>query len=70
VRFHGIFDDDMSVILGDSESDLYYSYFNVDSVYDFLLSIGMQPLVEMSFMPELIASGPDTIFHYKGTEYQ
>jgi len=61
VRFHGLFDDDMSVDL-----DGYYSWYNVDSVFDFLLSIGMKPLVELSFMPEDIASGTDTIFHYKG----
>lgn len=44
----------------------YYSFFNIDSIMDFLLSIGMRPIIEVSFMPEAIASGPQTIFHYKG----
>jgi len=68
VRFHGVFDDDMSVILMENNGKtLTYSWFNVDQVYDFLLSIGMKPYVELSFMPELIASngGKHTIMHYK-----
>ncbi len=38
----------------------------VNSVMDFLVSIGMRPIVELSFMPELLASNASaTIFHYK-----
>eukprot|EP01102_Stenamoeba_stenopodia_P023120 TRINITY_DN985_c0_g1_i1.p1 TRINITY_DN985_c0_g1~~TRINITY_DN985_c0_g1_i1.p1 ORF type:complete len:535 (-),score=134.85 TRINITY_DN985_c0_g1_i1:74-1633(-) len=70
VRFHGIFDDDMSTLLefdnSNPDAGATYSFFNIDSVYDFLVSIGMKPLVELSFMPALIASGNQTIFHYKG----
>ncbi len=43
-----------------------YSFFNIDSIFDFLLSIGMKPIVELSFMPEALARGNSTIFHYKG----
>lgn len=32
---------------------------------DFLLSIGMRPFVELSFMPETLASGGKTVFHYR-----
>ena len=66
VRFHGIFDDDMSACLRNDEGELEYSFFNVDSIFDFLLSIDMKPFIEMSYMPEALASGPDTVFHYKG----
>ncbi len=66
VRFHGIFDDDMSVCLRDSDGKLIYSFFNVDSIFDYLLSIGMKPFIELSFMPEVLASGTNTVFHYKG----
>lgn len=63
VRFHGILDDDMSVVLDDST----YSFFNIDTVYDYLLSIGMRPVVELGFMPEILARDPTkTVFHYKG----
>src|SRR5262249_11385384 len=43
-----------------------YSFFNADRIVDFLLSIGMRPFVELSFMPEALASGPATVFHYRG----
>ena len=67
LRFHGLFDDDMSVVKKPMFSDkLVYSFSNIDNIYDFLLSIGMKPFVELSFMPEALASGDSTIFHYKG----
>jgi xylan 1,4-beta-xylosidase len=65
VRFHGLLSDDMSVVLPGENNTVQYSFFNVDSVLDFLLSIDMKPLVELSFTPELLASGTETIFHYK-----
>jgi xylan 1,4-beta-xylosidase len=43
-----------------------YSFYNVDSIFDFLLEIGMKPLVELGFMPSRIASGTTEIFHYRG----
>ncbi|NDJ78412.1 MAG: beta-xylosidase [Chloroflexi bacterium] len=65
VRFHGLLCDDMSVYTQWSNFPP-YSFFNVDSVFDFLLSIGMKPFVELSFMPRDMASGSQTIFHYQG----
>src|SRR5690606_19757538 len=55
----------MSTYLGNGTSPD-YSFFNIDSIFDFLLSIHMKPLVELSFMPEMLASGTSTIMHYKG----
>lgn len=47
-RFHGIFDDDLSTVLNvDPSGTVTYSFFNLDSIYDFLLSIGMKPYVEL-----------------------
>lgn len=68
IRFHGLLDDDMSVYCKNpyGRRKGRYSFFNVDAVYDFLLSIGMKPFVELSFMPSDLASGPETIFHYRG----
>ncbi len=64
VRFHGILCDDMSTVSygGNRWS---YSFFNADQIFDFLLSIGMKPLVELSFMPTALASGTATVFHYR-----
>jgi hypothetical protein len=35
-----------------------YSFVNIFSVFDFLLSINMRPIVELGFMPSLLASDP------------
>jgi xylan 1,4-beta-xylosidase len=72
VRFHGLLDDEMSVCIretnifgGDRQGGLRYSFFNIDSIFDFLLKIGMKPFIELGFMPEALASGKETCFHYK-----
>lgn len=40
---------------------------NVFNTYDFLLGIGMRPIVELSFMPaELASNASNTVFHYGG----
>ena len=64
VRFHGLLSDDMGTVLR-SKNSLLYSFFNIDQVFDFLLSIGMKPFVELSFMPSALASGNRTVFDYQ-----
>jgi xylan 1,4-beta-xylosidase len=64
VRFHGLLCDDMSTLVAEGDA-LCYSFFNADQVFDFLLSIGMRPFVELSFMPGVLASGDKTVFHYR-----
>ena len=64
VRFHGLLSDDMGTLVRDKNKSL-YSFFNADKVFDFLLSIGMKPFVELSFMPTALASGKKTVFNYK-----
>ena len=65
VRFHGLLCDDVGALTIQKNKPL-YSFFNADSVIDFLLSIGMKPFVELSFMPDGLASGNKTVFHYRG----
>ncbi len=63
VRFHGLLSGTMqTVFIHDDE--YHYSFFNVDRIYDFLLSVGVRPFVELSFMPEALASGSETVFNY------
>jgi xylan 1,4-beta-xylosidase len=50
VRFHGILCDDMGTLICQSDE---------------LLSIGMKPFVELSFMPSTLSSGGQTVFHYR-----
>ena len=64
VRFHGLLSDDMRTVVREHDT-LLYSFFNSDQVFDFLLSIGMRPFVELSFMPAALASGDETVFSYE-----
>jgi xylan 1,4-beta-xylosidase len=65
VRFHGLLSDDVGTVVR-QQHRLLYSFFNSDRIIDFLLSIDVRPFVELSFMPEALASGGKTVFHYRG----
>src|ERR1700691_1029654 len=64
VRFHALLSEEMETLICE-EGELLYSFFNADQVMDFLLSIGMRPFVELSFMPVTLASGNTTVFRYR-----
>lgn len=64
VRFHGILSDGMGTCIGQDNQYL-YSFFNADQIFDYLLSIGMKPFVELSFMPSILSSGDQIIFRYR-----
>jgi xylan 1,4-beta-xylosidase len=64
VRFHGLLSDDVGTLIRHKGKFL-YSFFNADQIFDFLLSIGMKPFVELSFMPRTLASGGATVFNYE-----
>ena len=63
VRFHGLLSAPMDTLTCQRGAWL-YSFFDSDRIMDFLLSIGMRPFVELSFMPEDLASGSKTAFDY------
>jgi xylan 1,4-beta-xylosidase len=64
VRFHGLLSD-MGVVVRENNGRFHHSFFNCDRIFDFLLSIGMRPFVELSFMPIALASGRKTVFDYE-----
>ena len=64
VRFHALLSDEMGTLVCERNKYL-YSFFNADQVMDFLVSIGMRPFVELSFMPETLASGSAKVFSYQ-----
>jgi xylan 1,4-beta-xylosidase len=64
VRFHDLLSDSMGTLVCQEEK-LIYSFFKADQVMDFLLTIGMRPFVELSFMPQALASGSETVFRYQ-----
>lgn len=64
VKFHGILDDSMMIYNEDTHGNPYLTYYYVDQVIDFLLSIRLKPLVQLSFMPKLLAKdNAKTIFY-------
>lgn len=65
LRFHGLLSDDMGTLINHKGEPL-FSFFNADQIWDFLLGIGMKPFVELSFMPQILASGDKTVFRYRG----
>jgi xylan 1,4-beta-xylosidase len=64
VRFHALLSDELGTLVC-QDGQLLYSFFNADRIIDFLLSTGMRPFVELSFMPEALASGHTTVFRYR-----
>lgn len=66
IRMHGLLTDDMAVYKEDKNGNPEYNYMYVDALFDFLHSIGIKPFVELGFMPSALASGPKTIFWWRG----
>jgi xylan 1,4-beta-xylosidase len=66
IRMHGLLTDDMGVYREDRKGNPQYNFQYIDVLYDFILSIGMKPFVELGFMPEALASGRQTIFWWRG----
>jgi xylan 1,4-beta-xylosidase len=66
IRMHGLLTDDMGVYRVDEQGREHYNFQYVDRLYDYILSIGMKPFVELGFMPSGLASGDKTIFWWRG----
>ncbi len=63
VRGHGILNDDVG-IYSEVGGQPVYSWTNYDQIMDYILSLGMKPLIELSFMPGALASGTETFGWY------
>ncbi|WP_225318934.1 glycoside hydrolase [Cellvibrio sp. KY-GH-1] len=66
IRMHGLLTDDMGVYKIDAQGREHYNFQYIDALYDYILSIGMKPFVELGFMPSALASGDKTIFWWRG----
>ena len=62
IRMHGLLQDELGVYSEGPNGEPRYNWQYIDDVYDFLLSIGMKPFVEIGFMPNKLASGKAKIF--------
>lgn len=58
IKFNGILSDEMHVCSLDANGDPVYSFSHIDKVFDFLMSIGLKPIVQLSFMPAALAKDP------------
>ena len=63
IKFHGILSDDMMVVSRIGQ-ELRFTYTLVDQVLDFLLSIQLKPLIQLSFMPKELAENPNKTVCY------
>jgi len=64
IRFHGIFSDDMMVYSEDSEGNPEYNFSYVDELIDFFMEVRIKPFIELSFMPEKLASKQRHVFNW------
>ncbi len=58
LRCHGLLHDELGVYREDPDGTPHYNWQYIDQVYDFLLSIGVRPFVEIGFMPDALATIP------------
>ena len=71
VRGHGLFSDQMGIYQEhrDWHGNLMYKEYcftYLDRVVDAYLENGLEPFLELGFMPEKLAAGEQTIFYWKG----
>jgi len=58
VKFHGLLSDEMMVCSRQGKT-LQFSFVMIDKVLDFLIGIGLKPLIQLSFMPKCLAEQPE-----------
>ena len=71
IRGHGLFSDQMGIYQEhrDFQGNLLYKEYcftYLDRVMDAYLENGLEPFLELGFMPEKLAAGKQTIFYWKG----
>ena len=57
IRFHGIFHDEMMIYHENENGGSYYNWQYFDSLFDFLRETHIRPILELGFMPSVLASG-------------
>ena len=66
IRFHGIFNDEMMIYREDENGNQQYNWQYSDDLLDFLLEVGLRPIMELGFTPTAMRTGEQTIFWWKG----
>ena len=66
IKFHGLLSDDMMVVTRTETGELAFNFRTIDIVFDFLFSIRLKPVLQLSFMPiELALDRQKIIFNNK-----
>ena len=68
IKFNGILSEEMHVYSEDASGNAVYSFTYVDKVLDYLQSVGLRPLLQLSFMPEQLAKERKRLFGYLVSE--
>lgn len=63
-RFHGLFHDEMGVVVRKKDGNIAYQWHMIDKLFDNLKEIGIRPFVELGAMPIAMASGDETVFDW------
>ncbi len=66
VRFHGLFHNDMFVYRENEDGSITYNFQYIDELFDRLLDMGVQPFIELGFVPKDMAANDETVFWWKG----
>lgn len=64
IRFHGLLDDALMVYGEDENGQPLLNFSYVDTIFDFLLSIGLRPFIELSYMPKKLARSEARTAYY------
>ena len=56
VNFHGLLDDSMKVYVQEQSGRVSLNFSFIDIVFDFLLTLNLKPVVELSYMPKAMAA--------------
>ncbi len=70
IRFHGLFHDDIGIYQQHEDEDgnvhVEYNFTYLDRIFDSFQRLHINPCLETGFMPEKLASGPETFSYWKG----
>lgn len=58
IRIKGILNDDMCFLKMDMNGKVNVNYIYINEVLDFILTVGAKPMIEIGYMPELLANTP------------
>jgi xylan 1,4-beta-xylosidase len=65
IRAHGLFHDDIGIYREEGDQPV-YDFTRSDIIFDFLVSKGIAPIIELASMPAALASDPtQTVFDWK-----